>query len=260
MRRMVTSGWICLQDEYRLVYKIARIDFTEWEDGNFNYRFTPFYPVIDMLPSRLFQGIPGLDLSLRRSQYERENTVPVFISERTPSENREDLWQLLEESGMNALNRLEWLIRTDKRYPGDNFFVKPVNGEDVVTERVQSMYQLVDGHDKIIRKLLEIICFGDCLISDEININDDNRAEYYRLFMAMYVKDYNYRKSARLAGIERAKANNQYRGRSRARIDPLLFDKIARAYLNNDITVEEATSRLGISRATFFRRLKDIRD
>lgn len=199
MRSLITSGWICLQDEYNFVYKIARIDYTEWEDGHFKYSFTPFYPVINLLPPRLFQGIPGIDLSLRRACYERENIVPIFISERTPSENREDLWQLLEESGMNALNRLEWLIRTNKRYPGDNFFVKPVTGKDVVEERPSSMYQLVDRYDKIVRKLLEIICFGDCLSCDEIIINDDNRAEYYRLFMSMYVKDYQAKRATRLA-------------------------------------------------------------
>ena len=257
MRSLVTSGWICLQDEYNFVYKIARIDYTEWEDGYFKYSFHPFYSVIDMLPPRLFQGIPGIDLSLRRACYERENIVPVFISERTPSENREDLWQLLEESGMDALNRLEWLIRTNKRYPGDNFFVKPVTGEDVITEKQSSMYQLVDRYDKIVRKLLEIICFGDCLISDEIIINDNNRAEYYRLFMAMYLKDYNSKRAARIEGIKRAKANNLYRGRTRTQIDPLLFEKISAAYLNNKISVEEATAKLGISRSTFFRRLRE---
>lgn len=259
MRSLVTSGWICLQDEYSFVYKIARIDYTEWEDGNFKYSFKPFYPVINLLPPRLFQGIPGIDLSLRRACYERENIVPIFISERTPSENREDLWQLLEESGMNALNRLEWLIRTNKRYPGDNFFVKPVTGEDILEKRLSSMYQLVDRYDKILRKLLEIICFGDCLISDEIVINDENRAEYYRLFMAMYVKDYHVKRSTRLAGINKAKTNNLYHGRMRTHIDPLLFNKIATAYLNNEISVEEATANLGISRSTFFRRLRDIK-
>lgn len=259
MRYMVTSGWICLQDEYNFIYKVARIDFTEWEDGNFKYTFHPFYTVIDMLPPRLFQGIPGLDLSLRQAYYERNNLVPVFISERTPSENREDLWQLLEESGMNTLNRLEWLIRTNKRYPGDNFFVKRVSGEDIRTIEVGSMYQLVHRSDLLIKKLLEIICFGDCLKSKELTINDNNRAEYYRLFMTIYIHDYNSKRTASRSGIERAKANNMYRGRIPRQIDPLLFDKIATAYLNNEITVEEATAKLGISRSTFFRRLRQIR-
>lgn len=32
----------------------------------------------------------------RQPRYVRKNTIPVFISERTPGENREDLWKLLE--------------------------------------------------------------------------------------------------------------------------------------------------------------------
>lgn len=56
----------------------------------------------------------------------RENVVPVFISERTPGENREDLWELLEECGVQYLNRLEWLIRTETRYSGDGMYVQAI--------------------------------------------------------------------------------------------------------------------------------------
>ena len=97
MRKLTTSGFICLEDDYKLVYKIAKIEYEEWEDGAFRYVFHPFYNVIDMLPDSLFQGIPGLDLSLKQAVYERKNIVPIFISERTPSENREDIWELMEE-------------------------------------------------------------------------------------------------------------------------------------------------------------------
>ena len=56
----------------------------------------PFYHVIELLPTRLFQGIPGLDMCLRKERYVRENMTPVFISERTSRENRENLWELLK--------------------------------------------------------------------------------------------------------------------------------------------------------------------
>lgn len=256
LRSMTTSGLICLQDDYNFIYKIARIDFTEWEDGHFKYSFYPFYSVIDMLPPHLFQGIPGLDLSLREACYERENIVPVFISERTPSENREDLWRLLEDSGLDALNRLKWLIRTNKRYSGDRFFVRPPDDVEVETTKVPSMYDLGCPSNRIIERLLEIICYGDCLYCDEITINDETRAQHYRLLMAMFIRNYNDKRNARLDGIKRAARNNAYHGRTPIDIDPLLFDKIARAYLNRDISVEEATERLGISRSTFFRRLR----
>lgn len=64
-----------------------------------------------------------MDLDLRKKEYIRRNRVPVFISERTPSKNRENLIELLDACGMDYLNRLEWLIRTDTRYAGDSLYV-----------------------------------------------------------------------------------------------------------------------------------------
>ena len=123
MKEAVTSGVICLDGEYDFTYYIADIKYTEREDESFCYEITPNYSVIDLLTTEYFQGIPGLDLGLKKKSYIRENVVPVFISERTPGENREDLWELLKECDMQYLNRLEWLIRTKTRYSGDGMYV-----------------------------------------------------------------------------------------------------------------------------------------
>ncbi len=256
MRSMTTSGWICLEDDYHFIYRVGRIDYTEWENGEFEYIFSPNYAVIDMLPDNLFQGIPGIDLSLRRATYERRNQVPVFIAERTPSPNREDVRILLEENGMNALNRLEWLIKTNKRYSGDRFFIMPIeNGPQ--TMRYTSMFDLAFGRDALIRRLLVIICLGDYLITREIEINDANRETFYRFLMPLYVDGYERNKRARMRGIEEAKARSAYRGRTQIAVDPLLFDKYKLAFLQGQISAAEAAERLGISRATFFRRMKN---
>ena len=107
MREVTTSGLICLRDDLDIEYKIARIDFIEREDESFTYVITPCYEVIDLLGPPHFQGIPGLNLDLRKPRYVRDNLVPVFISERSPGKNREDLWQLLDHVGMKHLNQLE---------------------------------------------------------------------------------------------------------------------------------------------------------
>ena len=65
-----------------------------------------------------------MDLDLKKELYIRENITPVFISERAPGKNREDLWELLKQCDMQYLNQLEWLIRTDTRYSGDKLFVQ----------------------------------------------------------------------------------------------------------------------------------------
>ena len=46
MKSIITKGVICLKDDYSFVYRIARIEYEEWENGNFEYRFFPFYNVI----------------------------------------------------------------------------------------------------------------------------------------------------------------------------------------------------------------------
>ena len=257
MRKLTTMGFICLEDDYKFIYKIAKIEYEEWEDGAFNYIFRPFYNVIDMLPDHLFQGIPGLDLSLKKAVYERKNIIPTFISERTPSEHREDLWTLMEESGMQALNRLEWLIKTNKRYSGDRFFVMPFDGKDAVSYKERSMYDLVRRSDSLNKKLLEIICFGDYLYTDEIIIDDKSRLYYYRLLMPMYIREFERKKRLRMRGIEKAKEQNVYKGRGQIKIDPLLFDRVANDYLHGKISADQASLILKISRATFFRRLRE---
>jgi len=118
-----TSGIIVWDDKNGAQYRICRLDCTTWDDDSYEYAFTPDYRVIDMLDEREYGGIPGLDLDLRRDVYIRKNMEPVFMTERSPSRNRVDLWDLLESVGLNHYDRLEWLIRTKLRYSGDALHV-----------------------------------------------------------------------------------------------------------------------------------------
>ena len=260
MNKIVTQGIICLKDDYNFVYKIADIDYVEYENGDFSYYFYPYYNVIDLLDTYVFQGIPGLDLSKRLKCYERHNITPVFISERTPSDNREDLWEYLDKYSMKSLNRLEWLIKTDAQYSGDRLYVQERrNIDDNPNITIESMFNLVKRFDSINGALLDIICYGDYLECKEITINDDNRKDYYNLLMPIYIKEYSLRRNKIMHGIKDAKENNVYKGRKKIMLDPLLFGKIGREYLNGHISLEEALSKLKISRSTFFRRLEDLR-
>ena len=69
MEKIITKGFICLEDDYKFVYKIAKIEYHEFEDGNFKYSFHPFYKVTDMLLDHIFQGIPWIDLTLEKEVY-----------------------------------------------------------------------------------------------------------------------------------------------------------------------------------------------
>ena len=49
--------------------------------------------------------------------------TPVFISQRSPSKNRENLKELLDSVGLDYYDRFEWMLRTETRCGDDNFFV-----------------------------------------------------------------------------------------------------------------------------------------
>ena len=115
-----SSGIIYAVDRNGNKYAVGQVDLERFDDQNFQYVFTPEWSVIDTLPSSIFQGIPGLDMSMRLERYYRVNMTPYFISERTPSESREDLWELLEAVGLDYYDRFEWLLRTDMRCGTDN--------------------------------------------------------------------------------------------------------------------------------------------
>ena len=55
MNKLITQGIICLKDDYNFVYKIADIDYVEYENGEYSYYFYPYYNVIDLLNPYLFQ-------------------------------------------------------------------------------------------------------------------------------------------------------------------------------------------------------------
>lgn len=254
MREMVTSGMICVDDEYGFTYHVADIDYIEREDETYCYTIRPDYPVIDLLTPPIFQGIPGLDLDLRKEVYVRENMVPVFISERSPGENREDLWVLLENCNMDYLNRLEWLIRTDTRYSGDCLYVLRRGGEDL---EVDSLEDLGNRSSIISRRALEVICSGKKLITKQFVIDDTNRKLCYKIFMSLYKKERKYLEERRKDGIQKATEDGRYKGRSRIKLDSMQLQETFCEYEKGKLTGEQAADRLDISKSTFIRRYRE---
>ena len=249
MKENVTSGIICVKNDMGIEFRICRIDYISKDDGHYSYVFRPDYSIIDMLSPPLFQGIPGLNLDLRKEEYVREDMEPVFITERTPGENRADLWELLQSVGMDHLNRLEWLIRTDLQYFGDPMYVIRYEDPAVIdmsdadlTFRVMTL------------RILKRICAGNDVILPDVTIDKSNRTFAYRLMIDILKKNDSKMKE------QRSKGELPSLGRKRKEIDPkdLEFIKI-----NMDMglmTSEVAAKRLGIGRATLFRRLKEMEE
>ena len=100
---------------------VAQIDYQEFDEENFQYVISPYWEIVDGLPASVFQGIPGIDMDLRLETYYRVNYIPTFIAERTPSENREDVWELLD---------------------ADEIFTVITNGVDIISESGQMLVDI----------------------------------------------------------------------------------------------------------------------
>ena len=254
MKEIVTSGTICVDDAYDFTYYLAEIKYTERENESFCYEIIPNYNVMELLTPEYFQGIPGLDLSLRKKSYIRENMVPVFISERTPGENREDLLELLKECDMEYLNRLEWLVRTNTRYSGDCMYVCRPEKKDIT---ISTISKLGNRSAIISRKVLESICAGGKIITDDYTIDDSNRKAYYKLFMSMYRTERKYLDERRRKGIRDSANNGKYKGRSKIKLDEMEMYEVFYEYELGSINGKAAANKLNISTSTFFRRYRE---
>lgn len=257
MREIRTEGIICVKDKVGFEYELSRIEYIEREDETYEYIFTPNYCVIDLLPNNIFQGIPGLNLDLRKEKYVRENMTPVFISERTPSAHREDVWELLAMYHMDYLNRLEWLIRTDMTYSGDPMYVKRYIPEEYKTSvDLSEKIKRENNYSKVMRYMLTEICKGNDLIVDDVKITDENRKQMHGILMKIYVKAIKDLKAKQKAGIDRAKKEGKYKGRTPIKIDIVKMDEVFSKFNKGMISEVEAIERLGVSKSTFYRRLK----
>ena len=180
-----------------------------------------------------------------------------FISERTPGENREDLWKLLEDCNMDYLNRLEWLIKTNTRYGGDRLYAERwTSDDDKHSVDYEDIEQSESRSAATIAKLLRNICFGHDINAARFLINDSNRTAYYSLLMSLYQKEKSYIDRQRTVGIRKSAAQGNYRGRKPAKIDDTLLIEVITKYRSGKLTAHEAATALGVSRSSFFRKLK----
>lgn len=259
MKSVCTSGSICLDSKGSIRYLVAKIDFTEYEDGTFRYEIWPNWPVIDLLESPLFQGIPGIDLTLRRDVYVRENQIPVFVSERAPAPNREGLWEQLEAVGMDYFNQLEWLIRTDTRYIGDELYVVRRENEDMSPFDLNEAMAMARNTEHLLRMLLEALAQGRPVIQAGVEVSSEQRKALHSLARGLFDKSWSYREERRRSGIKRASAEGSYRGRRPIAIDQLVLSEVLARYEEGSLSAKDAADMLGVSLSTFYRRLSDER-
>ena len=161
----------------------------------------------------------------------------------------------LGEVGLDYHNQLEWLIRTDTRYIGDRFYVKRFTEADEKHCVVIDEPSYEERALSYCKRVLDVICSGNDVQTENYLIDDSNRKQFYHLLMTLYRSEYEAKRKKELANKKVAP-----RGRQRIKIDILKSDEIFNLFTNEKISEAEALKRLGVSRATFYRRLKEFRN
>ncbi|MBO4357950.1 MAG: hypothetical protein J5813_07290 [Candidatus Methanomethylophilaceae archaeon] len=197
-----------------------------------------------MLPMDHIGGIPGLNLELRREKYIRRNMEPVFMTERSPSRNRVDVWDLMKDVGLDHYDRLEWLIRTDTRYTGDDLYV--IRYEDP-EEHVFSAPEKKDAVESCEEILSALGSAGEITISNAVLDYNScvclGQALRYILLSNMKANPY--------------KSEHPVVGRRKKELDRGTLEWAHNQLKSNLKTSDQISDELGVSRSTLFRRLKE---
>lgn len=255
---------------------VAQIDYQEFDEENFQYVISPYWEIIDGLPASVFQGIPGIDMDLRLERYYRVNYIPTFIAERTPSENREDLWDILDSVGLDYYDRFEWLLRTTMRSANDNLIVERRRASQVVEEFTSGMLSTLQYGDRIIVDSLEAIAdttagFADGIFtvitsgvdiinqSGQVLVDTMTRAAMVPVVVTQRIITRREHASNRRMGIEQAKKEGKYTGRKPIEVDEMVLRQANQELKEGLITVEEAMRRTKISsKSTFYRKIRAL--
>lgn len=253
---------------------VAQIDYQEFDEENFQYVICPYWEIIDGLPACVFQGIPGIDMDLRLERYYRVNYIPTFIAERTPSENREDLWEILESVGLDYYDRFEWLLRTTMRSANDNLIVERKRESKVVQEIstddslqygdkmvVDSMEAIADTTAGFADRIFTVVTNGVDLVSSsgQVLVDSQTRAVMVPIVVTQRMITRREQADNRRDGIEQAKKDGKYTGRKPIEVDEEVLRQVKQELKEKLITVEEAMRRTKIgSKSTFYRKLKQV--
>ena len=255
---------------------VAQIDYQEFDEENFQYVISPYWEIVDGLPASVFQGIPGIDMDLRLEAYYRVNYIPTFIAERTPSENREDLWEILESVGLDYYDRFEWLIRTPMRAANDNLIVERRRTKQVVEKYTTGILATLQYGDKVIVDSMEAIADTTAGFADEIFtvitngvdiisesgqmlVDITTRSSMIPIIIAQkIIAQREYAKNRR-SGIEQAKKQGKYTGRKPIEVDEKVLRQVNQELKAGLISVEEAMKRTKIgSKSTFYRKVRAL--
>ena len=248
------TGIICV-NQSGLQFRVCVLNYFLNRDGTFKYTFIPNYSVISLLNDKEFQGIPGLNLTLNEREYIRENITPTFVTERVPSEKREDLFDLLAKVSLDFIDPIEYLIRTDKKYSGDDLYVIPYEENKIINAEEISKKNNVQG---IMKFVLSNLSMGNSVYFSGIKIDDHNRKDIFNVLLCLYLKSLAVNKAKQKEGIEKSVKAKKYKGRKAIQVDKMVFLEFLERVNRGEISAKEAASKLEISIDKYYRLKKAL--
>lgn len=257
MKSYNSFGTICILGPCNFTYAVCDLEYILNEDNSFKYIFKPNYSVIELLSSDIFQGIPGLNLDLRKEEYIRDDRIPTFISERVPSEAREDYYELLAKRNMDFMDPILYLIRSNEQYSGDKLFVIERHNHTRISFNDYVGYET---NSTLVKNILSNICLGNDILIGKQLIDDSNRKSFHDVFLAIYSRSLENNKYLQYKGIEEAKNSNKYKGRKAIQVDKLLFLEYVDKVSKKKMTAKSAAEELGISIDKYYRLKKQLQN
>ena len=263
------EGVIKIKYRDNLKFNICKITYELFADGNYQYIFEPYYDILDALPSTLSQGIPGLNLDKRKKQYYRVNRIPSFISERTMREDRENLKEELDKLYMDEYNPLEWLIRTDTEYSGDNLIVERyrlpkkiarINYKDLMYgDTLESLNELGNETHEHASELLCLIGSGVNINTEHFKINNKNRVG--ALHLLIHFCDVVKKPIKIKVEEEELPKITKVKTRKKRKIDDFVIEEAIKELELKIINEAEAMKLMNIkSKSTLYKRIKEYKE
>ena len=272
-----SAGIIKVYDRNNNRYSVGEIVFERYDDQNYQYIIKPYWNLIKSIPNGIFQGIPGINMDLRHDAYYRVNMTPAIISMRTPSESRENVRQLMASVGLDYYDRFEWLLRSESRCGDDNLIV--VRKTEVVnrtiriqnlektnltpddTLRIHTLSEVSGSNVGLIRNIYQILQSGVkvFITSEHRYLSEDERSIMLYLLKNMITTVDNNNRTNRQKGRNQAKKSGKYTGRKPIEVSDKILKQVANDFHTGTISEQEALEKLSISRSTFYRKIKELK-
>lgn len=271
------AGIIKVYDRNNNRYSVGEIVFERYDDQNYQYIIKPYWNLIKSIPDGIFQGIPGINMDLRHDTYYRVNMTPAIISMRTPSESRENVRQLMASVGLDYYDRFEWLLRSESRCGDDNLIVvrkteitnRIIRVQDLEktnltpddTLQIHSLSELSGSNTGLIRYVHQILQSGVkvFITSEDRYLSENERSIMLYLLNNMIASIDKNNRTNRQIGRNQAKKSGKYTGRKPIDINEKLLKRVAADFHTGTISEREALEKLSISRSTFYRKIKALK-